>query len=53
MADTDGTVEDPITNNETESTYEPVSVTFADVSAARFRIRDGVPQTTCEVSKFS
>ena len=28
---------------------EPVCVTFADVSAAPFRIRDGVPQTPCEV----
>ncbi len=31
---------------------EPVRVTFADVSAAPYRIRDGVPQTPCEVGRF-
>ena len=36
--------------NEPEKPEEkPVCVTFADVSAAPFRIRDGVPQTPCEV----
>ena len=39
--------------NESENnaidTAEPVIVTFADVSAAPYRIRDGVPQTPCEV----
>ncbi|CAB3999952.1 L-threonine dehydratase catabolic [Paramuricea clavata] len=46
------TLPDTTTTNVTDPT-EPVRVTFADVSAAPYRIREGVPQTPCELSKMS
>ena len=35
--------------NSEPTAAEPICVTFEDVSAAPYRIRDGVPQTPCEV----
>ena len=51
MADTKAAKEDTkaVVNNEAVTT-EPVIVTFADVSAAPYRIREGVSQTPCEAS---
>ena len=53
MADTKAAKEDTkaVVNNEAV-TAEPVIVTFADVSAAPYRIREGVSQTPCEASLF-
>ncbi len=50
MADKNASSE-TTTKDATDQT-EPVRVTFADVSAAPYRIRDGVPQTPCEVGRF-
>ena len=47
MAD-ENTSPDATTTNATDHT-EPVRITFADVTAAPYRIREGVPQTPCEV----